>query len=326
MDFVRKNLGFVIFACVSVVLLVVLIVLDRKAVAALSASREKSDQQQRFIEQVSRGKYALNKKNLQQARRNHEIAKTELNDFLHKLDEDYTWQPKPEWQISSGVECVSIVRKTVRDLADLLKQRDIDTAQQEYFSFQELATSSLPPPPAQIPIILKQLYVADIIVKAAADSYVTEFNALERLDTPGMAPTMETGGYQAALYRVTVRGTGARLRTFLNTLNTQENVLFLIKRCDIEREKTKLARGTTASQTRSPRRRGPASDVPPPQYPYEQQGTGIPGEMGGDGTAAETPETPPRDERVVFDTMTLQATITLGLLEFQGPPPDHDEG
>ncbi len=321
MEFVRKNLGFAIFAVASAVLLVVLIILDREAAAELADGKEKSDKQQEFIRQVSRGKYALNNKNLKRARSNHAIAKTELNDFLRFLEEQYTL---PERTMDSGVECVGEVRKTIRELSALLDQRDIQTEEEQYFSFRELAKSSYPPPKAQVPVILKQLDMATMVVQAAADAYVTEFHSLERLDTPGQEPDIARGGFQAALYRVTVSGTGARIRSFINALNELDHVLLLIKRCEISRDQQALGRKDADPGERSRRSRGrPSSSSPPPQY--EEMPGMAPPPSERDQDEDET-DILPRRQRRVFEDMPLRAKITFGLLEFRGPDEDTDGG
>lgn len=321
MEFVRKNLGFTIFAVASAVLLVVLIILDRNAAAELAEGKEKSDKQQEFIRQVSRGKYALNKKNLQRARRNHEIAKTELNDFLSLLEEQYTL---PERTMASGVECVSEVRKTIRELAALLDKRDIQTDEEQYFSFRELAKSSYPPPKAQVPFILKQLDMATVVVQAAADAYVAEFHSLERLDTPGLEPDINRGGFQAALYRVTVSGTGARIRSFINALNKLDRVLLLIKHCEISRDQRALGRKDNASAERSRSRRDRASTSRPPQH--ETPGMAPPPNERDEDEEDDENDIIPREQREVFESMPLRATITFGLLEFRGSEQDADGG
>lgn len=320
MDFVRKNLGFVIFSLVCIVLLIAMIILDRKAAARLAEVREKADRQQDFIRQISRGKYALNKTNVNLANRNYEIAKTELNDFLSELKQNYTYERPGEGEMPGGVECLGRVRTTVREMSALLSRRNIQTQEEQYFSFDELAKSSYPPPQSQVPLILKQLDMAALIVQAAADSPVTEFHTLERLDMPGQEPDIRRGGYQSALYRVGVTGTAEQLRTFINNLNETEQMLLLIKEPEISREKRDLGRQQTPRDRRGSQDRSRNN-------PDRELQEGTPGMQPPPEEMNETDDEPsslPREQRRVFNPQPLQATITIGLLEFRAPDMNED--
>ncbi len=322
MDFVRKNLGFVIFSSACLVMLIAMIILDRSAAARLAEASEKADKQQDFIRQVSRGKFALNKTNVNRASRNYEIARTALNDFLTELKQNYTYELPSEDEMPGGVECLGKVRTTVRELSAVLDRRDIQTAQEQYFSFDELAKSSYPPPQAQVPIILKQLDVAALIVQAAADSPVTEFHKLERLDMPGQDPDIRRGGYQSALYRVEVSGTGEQLRTVINNLNQVEQMLLLVKQCEISREKQALGRspenrrGSRNTRDRDSERalhESMPGMAPPPDEMSENE-----------DEDEDEPTIIPREQRRVFEPRPLKATVTIGLLEFRAPNMNED--
>ena len=327
-ELLRKHPLFWAFAAVCVALFCLFIVLDRKAVGALEEAKADETEQQRFLANLGRGQYALSRENLRIAQANEVAVRTALDDFLGDLDERFTLPRRT----MTPFECGSEVRGSIRELRTLFAQRDIEIPAKENFSFDWLGTTTKLPEVEEIPVIVKQLRVVNRIARSAANAYVTQFHALERLDTPeeGESRPLDAGGHRTALYSVSVSGPSDRLRTFINDLNTLKEqagapqVLLVVQRLSFDRPALAVRPPSAEQSTRSGTRSG--TDGPPRPY---QPGAMPPRSETPPSVEEEAAEQRivPRSERVAFPRKPiLKATLQLALLEFRGPESEKSDG
>lgn len=336
MDFIKRNLGFLLFLAAALVVPAVLAVLWWQTAAETARFRQQVQEQEKFLDGVRRGQFALNQDNVQVAKRNQALTEEAFREFVRTLTVRYGLPARTGVE---PLECVRIVKdqreRMEKELTDPAKKITVSQGARN-FSFDAILSSSTPPLAADVPVILKQLQIVGEIVRAAATSPgLREFGGISR---PLGLAAADQDLYQVVPLEVSVSGNFKSIQRFVNQLQQRQTAgIFVLRSIEL------TSRDQAAGNLMGSEMTGGGPGVPGPGREFMMPagmpgvrtpaavrppaGTSVRGDRRtGEPAVEEAAETGPallaeeKDRRTVFSTHDLDARILIDFVEFKKPP------
>lgn len=317
MDFIKRNLGFVLFILAVVVGLGVLAFFYMGMHRELVAISTKVDEQKDFLLQVQRGAYSFNGPNKQKAAENRELSVRELQAFLTDLNGRYGF----------ALDAVNSygIKNYIRD--GLLRlQGDMNAKgmkmgiEPQNFSFEGVLKMESLPPENDVPLIVRQFKLVDEVARLVLKT--PGMNELQRVARvkPGLQ-AMDYPQYSLITLDIGVSGSYPAIIQLVNQLQRESKGFFIVR--SIELQSKDQAAGIGGARTAE--RGGGAGlrgNVPPP-HPGDRRV--LPGgEPAGAGTGDKSGASKnildlPKEQRVVFMPHDVQASLIVDYIEFKKP-------
>ena len=339
MEFLKRNIGFLILLLVTVVLLAGCVLFWVAAVKTSSEFEQKVEAQKMFMAEVKRSQHTLSKPNVQTALANRELAEAIYRNLIRGLVQRYS----VPLETGTGMECVRILKDEILRLHTELKEKNVllgGTAQ--YLSFDSVAKSASLPNPADVPRILKQLRIVNELVRVVIKSGVMELREVSR---PAGLRVIDKGMYELYPFEIVVSGEYKQIQRLVNQLQREAKGIFILRSIDIT-SKDQAAGGAVAhfnalTALGTPTDTNAAAGMPGGMMDQGMPGMMMPGGMqpgmqpGGmpgrttaaaRGTAkAKAPERSKlldvdKEQRTVFQTHELGAVIVVDYIEFKKLP------
>jgi hypothetical protein len=325
MDFIKRNLGFLLFVTGSLLAAAVLGVLWWQSGADTREYREKVQSQEQFLDGVRRGQFALNQDNVQIARRNQAVAEEAFREFLQALVVRYGIPARTGIQ---PLECVRVVKeereRMRQELAD--PARDIQVASAAAgFSFDSILTSSTLPLAEDVPVILKHLQIVGEVVRVAGRSGLREFRSIGR---PHGLASIKKDLYSVVPLEVSISGNYKSIQRFVNQLQQRDTAgIFILRSIELTSRDQAAGNLLGSEAMGAPGVRTGRTGLPA-GAPFTGLPAGSrrpPAGAGGVPPAVEPLESKPvlldevKDRRTVFTTHDLDARILIDFVEFKKP-------
>jgi hypothetical protein len=315
MNFVKKNLGLLIFTLVCLGLSVAFGLAIRGAIKSVGKSEEVVQKQKDFFKKASRSKFALSKTNLATATANHQQEAREFTDLRREL---YKRFQIPRMEMS-GLEFKRHLDNKCREMRRTLTEKDVAIgANCAYFSFDSVAKSSVLLPNDTVPSYLRHLQIVEELVKLTAGSYLKELRELDRLND---LKDRDEPLYLVTPLQIVVVGSQSQIMDYVNALHLKSKYFFALKSISLSSKQELIADARKSSVNKTKKadtgmaapglgRRSPALRAAPVEEKAVELSDALP------------PRT--REERQAFSPSLLTATLRVDLLEFKDPDPKEE--
>jgi len=331
MDFVKKNLGLVIYCGVCFVLIVAIGMGIKRAAGAAGESGKNVRSQADFFDDLSRKKFSLSKTNRDIARANQALVERKFGELREWLANTYRL---PRSRNLSSVECVRTLQREIRRMRNDLQEKGVIVNEQKckYLSFDRRAAArGFLPGVNEVPAILRQLSVVSEIVRLVGASGVRGLENMVRLKD---LEVIKEDHYTITPVRVSVLGSLPQIQDFINRLHTDSAYLFFLRQLSLTATEDPAAGGmlagfgAPAGGGRARPGGGMEMPVDDPGIPGgAMPGAGfVPGAAARGGERGENAfaEMDPRDVRrsdlrVFQSRALLVADIRIDLIEFLAP-------
>lgn len=228
MDFVKRNIGLLAFAVLSLGAAAFLAVQIRIAIAAASASRAEVAKQREFIDTVKKGQLSLTPDNLQIAKDNRALADQQVGDLRKWLHEKFSIPT----EVRTEVDCVRLLKNDCLQMRKMLIEKDVEVAQGcLYFSFNEEAASL--PHKTQVPVILKQLRITREVMRLIGRCNIMQLVDYKR---PYGLDAVAKDQYSIIPFSITVGGDMRSIQRFVNVLQRESRYFLVVRDISIEGE------------------------------------------------------------------------------------------
>lgn len=332
MEYIKNNVGFLLFVVVGIVLAAVLGWFWLKTYQATGTTENSVQGQEKIIDQSQSGPFALNQENLLRAQQNRAVTEAAFKDFVRLLAVRYGIPAEN----ASGLDCVRILKEECRLMERELKDpsKDITLGQNmARFSFDSILSSPSIPSPEDVPVILKQMRIVEEVVKMVSKSRLREFQTLLR---PLGLKVINKDLYTVVPLEVGVAGGYRAVQDFVNALQQRDALgIFILRSIELTSQDQVGAGGSIAAMdamapgaAATARGGAFAPGVPGRPLPVMPVIPGMP-RTAAPGAGAERTASPEakeqaeidldRDHRVVFSPHEVQARILLDFVEFKKP-------
>jgi hypothetical protein len=315
MNFVKKNLGLLIFTLVCLGLSVAFGLAIRGAIKSVAKSEEVVQKQKDFFKKVSRSKFALSKTNLATATANHQQESREFSDLRREL---YKRFQIPRMEMS-GLEFKRYLDNKCREMRRTLSEKDVAIgANCAYFSFDSVAKSSVLLPNDTVPSYLRHLQIMEELVKLTAGSYLKELRELDRIND---LKDRDESFYLATPLQITVVGSQSQIMDYANALHLKSKYFFALKSISFSSKQELIADARKGGADKNKKTDSGQAGLGPGRRPPAGRAAPVVEK------ASETPEVLPprtREERLAFSPSLLTATLMVDLLEFKDPDPKEE--
>ncbi len=319
MEFVKRNLGFLLAMAVSVVILGVLAVYVLEGMTTSGKVKQAVTKQNDFFQAAASGAYTLTQNNKGMAEENRKFTEQELQTFLTLLTSSYGFAAENR----DRFECKQAIKDgSVNFLAQLTARPIVVPLDARAFSFDAILNAATPPLQSEVPYIMKQFHVVDELVGIVARApAISEFTRIRRLDST-LQP-MDAGLYTVIPLELSVRGGYNGIVNLVNQIQHSAKGIFLIRALELrsldQADKNTLpalvlpAVDAAGAASGGARAVGQARPQPPP--------VSRPGNLLFTGTAdkGKMPELT-QELRVVFTTPhEIQILMVVDYVEFKKP-------
>lgn len=333
MEFIRRNIGFLLLWLISLLLAGGLAFLWFRSYDTAATFEGKVKGQKDFMAQVKRMPYGLNQPNVEVAGQNRVLAEAVYKDFQRLLVMRYG---VPTEKNITGLDCVRQVKESCRTMQQALLDKGIVApADLKWFSFDSVATSSTLPTADEVPLILKQLRIVEEVMRLVTQSSLTDLRRVSR--TTGLQPIAKAQ-YSMTCFELSVSGSYRAIERFVNQVQRESKGIFIVRTTEISTG-DQAASGQIASLSSMAPTAGPAAGaIGPGGMPPEMMMPG-PGWNGGNmppprmvqpGAKGEVNKAVPaktelkyidltKDQRTVFKPHDMQALIVVDFVEFKKP-------
>jgi hypothetical protein len=296
MDFLKKNMGMTIVSAIGLALSIgCIIVIVQTHKDAAQFQQQVVDIKQ-SLEKFQRTQFALTQGNVDIANANSELVNKNYVEFMQELEKR---RAKDDLGSFSRLGAKNHLTKICTKMENQLRSSDITVKDgQTSFSFGAWMGQDVLPAPEEIPLILRNLEIAQELVYLLSQAQIQEVEEFSR--QLELAP-VERDLYDFISFGIRMTGTLESVRTFLNSLN-QASYFFIVRSVSVGTPEAGL-RGPNAARTTD---------------------EGGAGEGGRDPRLTETgaPTTPvrtflPKRERVLFEEQRIvTAEIAVDYVEF----------
>ncbi|OGV75411.1 MAG: hypothetical protein A3K19_12805 [Lentisphaerae bacterium RIFOXYB12_FULL_65_16] len=348
MDFLKKNIGLIIYTVVCLALSGLIITGIRRAATTASESKKKVARQSEFFERIKSNEYAINRANREAAGDNQTMVEAKFHDLRQWLAQNYSIAMDPP---PTSVECVTILQEEIRRMKKDTEDKEIAVgAQCQFFSFDSQATSSVLPPVEDIPLILRQIKVVKEVVRivglSLAGTKPAELTSIHR--ALGLK-TQEADLYTITPVDITIVAPMLQIQDLINRFHKESQYLFFLRNITlVSRDQAPNgvavgfdsvfgARATTPAAGGAPGPMEMGMGGPPEMFGMPGAG-GPPGAVpprgGRPGARTPAPAAPTsaapavagpdlaaltKNELVIFGDVVYQADLRLDLVEFREP-------
>jgi hypothetical protein len=352
MDFLKKNIGLIIYAIVCLTLSGLIVTGIRRAAATAGESKKKVQRQAEFFERIKSNEYAINRANREVAGENQTMVEAKFQELRQWLAQNYSIAMDTP---PTSVECVTILQEEIRRMKKDIEDKGIVVGGTcQLFSFDAQATSSVLPPVGDIPLILRQLKVVKEVVRIVGlslaqtnpnDPKPAELSSIQRV--LGLK-TQDSDLYTITPVDISVVAPMPQIQDLVNRFNKESQYLFFLRNITLvttDQAPAGVVKGFDAAfSARAAAMPGAAGPMGAMEGMGPPEMFGMPGAMGGPGAmaprgvrpgvrppaaapgaAAQPVATGPdlasmkKSDLVVFTESIYQANLRLDLVEFREP-------
>jgi hypothetical protein len=318
MEILKRNLGLMLFLVISLMTAAALIVFTKQHADAVRKSQNEFEEVKNFVSSLRQQKIAITEENYQTARKNSELASKKLKELRKTLVERSLLETEP----MSSVQFKNHLVSKTREMLKMLTQSNVRVAEAATgFSFSApLQSSTLPDQTVEVPVLSRQLLMAEELVRLISDSGVRELLDMQRVAGMG---SVELEEYTVTRFELQVVGNLSSVKQFITDLQLNSKYFLyipsvsIVADSDINQENLKSPYEMTSKD--SNRRNSSVSRTPAIPTDMMMAGTDrgvarFPGETGED-EKQEMLRLPKIDRSVVFrDNVT--AEIPVHFIEF----------
>jgi len=296
MDIIKRNIGFLVFLVISLIIIVVLAVAERNQARLLKEKRQTFSDHVDFFKGLDDQKEAVDEENLEIVRDNLETARSQLR----RLQKELAGRSQLNISEMASDETKVYLDRKVREMEALLEDNNVEFAEvARDFSFGPVIQSTgLPEQSVEVPALLRQMAVVERIVELIADSGIMEVTELSR---PAGIREIRQDDYTVNRFELRITGSLESVKKLVNSIHEDQRFYFIIPHLqwDSEQtERTNLTRtaGTTNRGRELPSRMNVSDDL----EASDQNG-----------------ERPTKEERRIPIQDTITATIPIHFVEFK---------
>ncbi|MFW6414365.1 MAG: hypothetical protein ACOCZS_03585 [Verrucomicrobiota bacterium] len=227
-NIIKRNLPFVIFCLIALIVIGVLsfllVAYNGKAVELESQVEE----QKNFFRDIRRKDYPVTEEGLELIQENAEVAKNELAELRRGLAETSQIDVESLDSVEAKNRLVDEVDRMTDELEDEGVTLADDAAGMSFSSLLE--GDELPDEETEVPVILKQLQVIEDVVQILAATSVNELQSLER---PFGLEMDERNYFSIMPIELSVAGDARSIREFVSALQNDAEYLFFIDNIEL---------------------------------------------------------------------------------------------
>jgi hypothetical protein len=304
MDFLKRNIGMTIVSGIGLALSIGCIVIIVKTHKEAAQFQQQVIDIKQSLEKFQRTQFALTQGNVEVANANSELAKRKYEEFMQSLSQR---RAKDDLGSFSRLGAKNHLTKICTKMENQLRSSDITVQDsQTSFSFGQWMGQDVLPGPDEIPLILRNLEIAQELVYLLSQAQVQSVDEFSR---QAELEPVERGLYSYISFGIRVGGTVESVRIFLNSLN-QASYFFIVRSVNVKTPGADLRGPTSASATESATedRDSPGAG----RGRTVEPGTG----QSGTGASAQQAYLPKRDRVLFSEQRVVVAEIAVDYVEF----------
>ena len=224
MNFIRRNIGIVIFCLLAAVVAVFLAFLIQRQATQAAEFQGRVEEQRNFFRDIKRRDVPVNQANLEIIKENHDLIEEKLIDLQNVLWNRTRISVEPV----SGIEAKNQLIQATRNMQRFLEENGtIVSDDAANFSFAHvLEVEALPDRETEVPILLKQLQLIREIVQLAGESGISR---LVRLNRPMGLEFEERQFFRFIPFEIVVEGQVNSVKSFVTKLQEDSAYLFAVQ-------------------------------------------------------------------------------------------------
>ncbi len=227
MEFLKNNWGFLLLAIILCGAIVTCSVFCVSANKELTKQRADVKSKTDYLDSVAKKNIKLNEEDVEIAQKNQKVAEQ----GIEALKKDIKTRFKLEYDVpETEIEALRVLKDELAKMRKMLDEKEIDYAQGvEYFTFEDIATSTQPPNKDDLSQIFRQLTIVKHMVDVAAKA---EVDSIESIERPMGLAVPEEGIYSFTPIEIKFYATSEKAQRFINMMSKADKFLFFLSYLD----------------------------------------------------------------------------------------------
>ena len=223
MEFLKNNWGFLLLAIILCGAIVTCSVFCVSANNELTKQRADVKSKTDYLNSVAKKNIKLSDEDVEIAQRTQKVAEQ----GIASLKNDIKTRFKLEYEVpETEIEALRVLKDELSKMRKMLDEKEIDYAQDvEYFTFEDIATSTQPPNKDDLPQIFRQLTIVKHMVDVAAKAEVESIESIER---PMGLAVPEEGIYSFTPIEIKFYANSEKAQRFINLMSKADKFLFFL--------------------------------------------------------------------------------------------------